>query len=167
MQKIGFGGGCHWCTEAVFSALAGVETVLQGWISSAKAIELSEAVIVKFDPQVIPLEVLIEIHLFTHSSTASHSMRGKYRSAIYTFDEESQKISEQILLQKQTLFEKPLVTKVYPFKNFQLNKEQYLNYYEKNSSGAFCQRYIEPKLQLLLQKYTQHLPSDETKRNKF
>jgi len=158
MRKIGFGGGCHWCTEAVFSNLLGVTSVLQGWIKSSKgdATEFSEAVIVKFDETLMPLDVLIEIHLHTHSATAQHSMRWKYRSAVYTFTQEQESQSKMILEEKQSLFEKPLVTKVYPFKSFQLNKEEYLHYYEKNASGAFCKRYIEPKLQLLLAKYNKY-----------
>ena len=159
MQKIGFGGGCHWCTEAVFSALIGVQKVAQGWISSSApdAGSFSEAVVVKFDPDQIPLHILIEIHLLTHSATANHSKRGKYRSAIYTFSEDMQSICEEILEDKQALFEKPLITKVYPFKSFKLNKEEYLNYYRKNREGIFCQRYIEPKLQLLLEMYGSYI----------
>jgi peptide-methionine (S)-S-oxide reductase len=154
-NKIGFGGGCHWCTEAVFSPLKGVEKVVQGWISStdADAGSFSEAVIVRYNPEQIPLHVLIEIHLHTHSSTANHSKRGKYRSAIYTFCDEAKRACEEILLQKQVLFEKPLITKVYPFKSFQKNREEYLNYYQKYQNGAFCQRYIVPKLRLLLKQY--------------
>lgn len=158
MQKIGFGGGCHWCTEAVFNNLAGVQNVLQGWISTAQidADTLSEAVIVQYNPDLIELDTLIEIHLLTHSSTANHSKRGKYRSAIYTFCTETESLSKEILEQKQALFEKPIITKVYPFKSFKSNKEEYLNYYEKNKTGAFCQRYIAPKLKLLLTKYPSH-----------
>ncbi len=158
MAKVGFGGGCHWCTEAVFSHLKGVQKVLQGWISSSHpdAITYSEAVIVKYDPAIIPLDVLIEIHLMTHSASSNHSMRSKYRSAIYTFSSRMQSECESILQQKATLFDKPPVTKVYPFKRFKLNKEEYLDYYQKNREGAFCQRYITPKLHLLLEKYADY-----------
>lgn len=76
LKKIGFGGGCHWCTEAVFQSLKGVKSVQQGWIASKNEhFEFSEAVIVDFDPSSIPLKVLIEIHLHTHKSTSEHSMR--------------------------------------------------------------------------------------------
>ncbi|WP_317040044.1 peptide-methionine (S)-S-oxide reductase [Flavobacterium tructae] len=87
MNTIGFGGGCHWCTEAVFDFFKGVTNVQQGWIKSeAPDDTFSEAVLVDFDSRIIPLEVLIEAHLITHSSTSNHSMREKYRSAIYFFD---------------------------------------------------------------------------------
>jgi len=157
MEKIALGGGCHWCTEAVFSHLNGVTNVLQGWVSSKKAVEMSEAIIISYDPQQIPLDILIEIHLYTHSATANHSMRGKYRSAIYTFSPEQELEVEAILKEKQSLFEKKLITEIYPFKEFRKNREEYLNYYKKNSAGLFCQRYIEPKLHLLRQKYKKHM----------
>ena len=65
MEQIGFGGGCHWCTEGVFQSLLGVENVQQGWISSlGEYSEYSEAVIVSFNEEVIALEELIKIHLF-------------------------------------------------------------------------------------------------------
>ena len=86
--KIGFGGGCHWCTESVFQALEGVVKVEQGWIASVNENDsFSEAVIVHFDADLIDLSVLIEIHLNTHSSTSDHELRTKYRSAVYTFSE--------------------------------------------------------------------------------
>ncbi len=155
MQKIGFGGGCHWCTEAVFSALKGVAKVDQGWIDSTHpdAKTLSEAVIVHFESQEIPLHILIEIHLHTHNATSNHSMRKKYRSAIYTFDKAQKLEAEAIMIEKQKLFEKTLVTKIYPFHSFKLNGEKFLNYYAKNQDKPFCNSYIKPKLAMLLKEY--------------
>ena len=158
MQKIGFGGGCHWCTEAVFESLHGVEAVLQGWISSSAkgAGSFSEAVLVSFDPNTIPLDILIEIHLLTHKSTSNHSMRSKYRSAIYTFDDVQLQETKDIMKQKATLFDKPIVTNILPFKAFKQNEEKFLHYYRQDPNRAFCQNYIEPKLQFLLKNYSRY-----------
>ena len=155
MQKIAFGGGCHWCTEAIFESLRGVSKVEQGWVNSThKDVQsFSEAVIVHFDENSIPLDILIEIHLLTHNATSNHSMREKYRSAIYTFSKEQEKISQIILKEKQKLFDKPLITKVYPFQSFKLNKEKFLHYYKSNPDKPFCKSYIEPKLGLILEKH--------------
>ena len=159
MTKIAFGGGCHWCTEAIFQQLKGVHKVEQGWISAAHldAMSPSEAVIVHFDASLISLDTLIEIHLFTHNATSNHVLREKYRSAIYTFMDTQKREAQEILKEKQNLFEKPLITKVYPFGEFRLNDEQYLDYYKSNPEKPFCQVRIEPKLQILFRKYHKYL----------
>ncbi len=159
IEKAGFGGGCHWCTEAVFASLRGVERVEQGWIAPAgEEVEcFSEAVIVYFDPAKIPLDILVEIHLHTHNATSDHSMRGKYRSAVYIFTKEQHEEVEAILRQKVLLFDTPLVTGVYPFGAFRPNSEKYQNYYAKNPQKPFCQRYIEPKLRMLLEEYQRNV----------
>jgi len=161
VQKVAFGGGCHWCTEAIFQSLIGVSKVEQGWISSTlpSATTPSEAVIVHFDASHISLDILTEIHLFTHNATSNHNFRQKYRSAVYTFSKAQQIEAQRILEEKQKLFEKSLVTKVYPFGEFKLNDEQYLDYYKSNPEKPFCQVRIEPKLKILLEKfsnYTKH-----------
>jgi peptide-methionine (S)-S-oxide reductase len=161
VQKVAFGGGCHWCTEAIFQSLLGVQTVEQGWVSSTlpSATTPSEAVIVYFDASLISLDTLIEIHLFTHNATSNHNLREKYRSAVYTFSESQQLEAQTILNAKQKLFEKPLVTKVYPFGVFRLNDEQYLNYYKSNPEKPFCQVRIEPKLDILLNQFSHYTKS--------
>ncbi|PHS33744.1 MAG: peptide methionine sulfoxide reductase [Sulfurovum sp.] len=153
--KIGFGGGCHWCTEAVFQSLRGVKKVEQGWISSTlpKGTAFSEAVIVYFDASQISLDSLTGVHLYTHNATSSHTLRDKYRSAVYTFSKEQQKEVQTILEKKQKIFTKPLITKAYPFGHFKLNVEQYLNYYKNNPDKPFCQIRIEPKLKILLKHF--------------
>jgi len=157
VKKVAFGGGCHWCTEAIFQTLKGVSNVEQGWVSSTlvEAKEFSEAVIVHFDATQISLDTLIEIHLSTHNATSNHNFRKKYRSAIYTFSEAQQKEAQNILEIKQELFEKPLVTKVYPFGAFRLNEEKYLNYYKSNPQKPFCKVRIEPKLRVLLEEFSE------------
>jgi len=94
-SKIGFGGGCHWCTEAVFQSLKGVRSVAQGFIASTeKNSSFSEAVIVFYDAAIITLKDLIEIHLHTHNSTSNHRFRKKYRSAVYYFEKRQKQIIE-------------------------------------------------------------------------
>jgi peptide-methionine (S)-S-oxide reductase len=118
MAKAGFGGGCHWCTEGVFQALRGVAQVDQGFVQSdAPADTWSEGVIVTFDPSVIPLATLSEVHLRTHSAARARSPSGK-----------------------------PVHTLVLPFKGFRASDERYQNYYRTDPSRPFCRRYIDPKL---------------------
>lgn len=154
IQKIGFGGGCHWCTEAIFQSLKGIEKVEQGFISSiGENNSFSEAVIVHFDPKIISLDNLTEIHLHTHKSTSEHSMRTKYRSAIYYFENSQKKELHDFLIQIQPEFKGEIITKVLPFCNFKESDELFQNYYYKNPEKPFCETYINPKLSVLLKKF--------------
>jgi peptide-methionine (S)-S-oxide reductase len=153
IDKIGFGGGCHWCTEAVFQSINGVIKVEQGWISADEAADFHEAVIVHYNSEVISLEKLIEVHLYTHNSTSNHSMRNKYRSAIYAFNKLQQKDSANILRLLQKDFNGEIVTEVYEFKEFKISPESFQNYYLKNPNKPFCKTYIDPKLQTLLRRF--------------
>jgi len=163
-DKIGFGGGCHWCTEAVFQSLKGVEKVEQGWIASeGGASTFSEAVIVHFDAARISLEVLIEIHLHTHNSTSDHSMRKKYRSAIYYFCEEQRLSINQFFEGLQNKFNNQLITRVLPYVKFKPSGDEILNYYYKNPKKPFCESFINPKLKLLLSTFSTYTDKEKLK----
>ncbi len=154
--RIGFGGGCHWCTEAVFNSLIGVEQVEQGFIrSKPPADSRSEAVQLRFDPNKIPLAALVEIHLRTHSSMSDHMFRKKYRSAVYTLCDVRSDEVVKIIQTLQSGFTKPLITQVLPLIEFQSSPDQYQQYYQKHAEGAFCQRYVDPKLALLREEYSE------------
>ena len=154
MAQIGFGGGCHWCTEAVFLSLKGVDSVRQGWISGhGKARDFSEAVLVRFAGEYISLKTLIEVHLRTHSSTSSHSLRSKYRSAVYVFSEAQAVEVLRTLAELQPFFGSPVITEVIPFRALRENDEQYLDYYGRNPGAPFCRTWIDPKIQLLHERF--------------
>ncbi len=153
-QRAGFGGGCHWCTEAVFQSLRGMLEVAQGFIASDPPHDsFSEAVAVTWDPAVIGFEDLIAVHLATHSSTSRHKMRGKYRSAVYVHDDADGEAARRIidLLARQT--DSSFVTDVLPFRAFRPSDARFQDYYTRNREGPFCDAYIEPKLALLRQRF--------------
>lgn len=152
--RIGLGGGCHWCTEAVFQSLKGVLRVEQGFISSFdKNSSFSEAVMVNFDSNTIDLKDLIEIHLHTHKSTSNHSFRKKYRSAIYYFETNQREEIQKHLNLLQLDFEGKIITQNLEFNKFESSRTELLNYYQNNPEKPFCKRYIHPKLELLKNKY--------------
>ncbi|PTM11947.1 MAG: peptide methionine sulfoxide reductase [Bacteroidetes bacterium] len=155
--KIALGGGCHWCTEAVFQSLKGVEKVEQGYVASiGKYASFSEAVIVHFNSENISLKTLVEIHLHTHKSSVNHSMREKYRSAIYCFSKTQEEKANEILMELQKDFSKKIITKVYSFNVFRASREAIQNYYKKNPEKPFCEKFINPKLTILKQKFATH-----------
>ena len=155
METVGFGGSCHWCTEAIFLSVKGVVDVKQGWISSlADAAEFSEAILLRYNAEIISLKELIEIHLHTHSCTSNHAMREKYRSAVYVTDEEQIGDVQKIISHLQLDFEQPIITRALKMNEFKLNKAEYLNYYYSDPSRGFCENIINPKLKLLLDKFS-------------
>lgn len=162
LSKVGLGGGCHWCTEAVFQALRGVARADQGFCRSGPPHEgWSEAVIVHFDPAVIGLVILIAVHLRTHAATSSHTMRDKYRSAVYVFSEEQAGEAEAILAREAGEFDAPLVTRVLPHRDFRASDPRFRNYYATRPGRPFCKTYIDPKLAEIRRDYAAYV-SDGT-----
>lgn len=160
MDKIGFGGGCHWCTEAIFQALKGVDHVEQGWIASTPPFDtFSEGIIVHYNKD-INLDTLIEVHLLTHSSASAHSMRYKYRSAVYYFDQADQDEAESIIRQLALKNKVNYITQTLPFADFRLNTESQLNYYKNNKQGPFCKTYIDPKLTVIRERFRRQVRND-------
>lgn len=158
VKKIGLGGGCHWCTEGVFNSLSGVLKVEQGWISSVVPNDtFSEAIIAHYDLHEISLSTLIQIHLHTHASTSMHSMREKYRSAIYIFDEADFRLAEGIVQQLFSEFDEPIITQILPFVDFKASPAKYQDYFSKHENAPFCQTYIRPKIGLLKTQFSRHL----------
>ncbi len=155
VQKIGFGGGCHWCTEAVFQSLRGVINAEQGYINSKPPHDsFSEAALVEFDSNLIPLKVLIDVHLRTHASTSDHSMRRKYRSAIYVSSYESMDEAQTALVELQCDFPCKLVTKILRCVSFEPSPEKFRDYYQTNTNRPFCKTYIDPKLAKIRQQFS-------------
>ncbi|SDR79423.1 peptide-methionine (S)-S-oxide reductase [Gramella sp. MAR_2010_147] len=158
VEKIGFGGGCHWCTEAVFQSLKGVEKVDQGYVSTTmKPEKFSEGVLVYFNPDVIGLKKLVEIHLRTHKSTSDHSMRSKYLSAIYVFSHLQYHEVNSKLLEFEINPKNKIITKAYFFGSFKTSREEIKNYYQTDPERPFCTKYIEPKLAILQDQYQKYL----------
>ena len=156
MEKLAFGGGCHWCTEGVFQALRGVEKVDQGFVQSdAPADAWAEAVIVTFDPSVIKLVTLSEVHLRTHSATRFRSPRSKYRSAIYIFEDCQRHEAELAIAGFTDESGNPAHTVILPFRSFKASDERYQNYYRSNPSRPFCRRFIDPKLDLIRRHFSE------------
>ena len=163
-NKIALGGGCHWCTEAIFQSLKGVVKVEQGFVASTgKNKTFSEAVIVHFDAALITLQVLIEIHLHTHKSASNHTMRTKYRSAVYVFSEQQKQDALQILDICQVQFANKLITEVLVFDAFKASRVQIQNYYFSNPEKPFCETFINPKLKMLLNQFSNYTNQNKLK----
>jgi peptide-methionine (S)-S-oxide reductase len=158
MEKVGLGGGCHWCTEGVFQALKGVEQVEQGFIRSDPPSDTwAEGVVVHFDPAKIDLAILIEVHLRTHSASKAFVAGGKYRSAVYVFDDRQRERTVGTIATLQCDFDPPVETRVLLFREFKPSDERYQNYYATDPQRPFCRRYIDPKLDFIRQNFAEHV----------
>ncbi|MUP45720.1 peptide methionine sulfoxide reductase [Gramella sp. BOM4] len=156
LQKIGMGGGCHWCTEAVFQVLKGVKRVEQGYLSiDSDPEKFYEGVIVYFNSTEIDLKTLIKVHLQTHQSQENHSLRTRYLSAIYYFDKTQKARIENIL---DRLKEKGIkfITRAVPFGKFRASREEIRNYYRTDPERPFCKTYINPKLKIIQDHFSKH-----------
>lgn len=154
VDRIGFGGSCHWCTEAIFLSLSGVLKVDQGWIAPyGDPAAFSEAVIVEFDADTISLEDLVAVHLHSHSCTSEHNMRSKYRSAIYPLEDHQEPGARSAIAENQKDFTERIITEVLSFGSFKINADSYLNYYFKDPEKPFCQNVVNPKLRELIDRF--------------
>jgi len=157
------GGGCFWCTEAVFKNLKGVLSVAPGYAGGVKANpsyeEVSsgttghaEVIRIEYDPSLIPYETLLTVFFATHDPTTQsrqgHDTGTQYRSVIFYSNEEQKNAAEQFIanLNASSKDGAPLVTQVVPFEAFYPAEDYHRNYYARNSGNAYCQIVINPKL---------------------
>lgn len=163
-----FGGGCFWCTEAVFSRLKGVTSVVSGYaggkgtspdyedVSSGETGH-AEVVKIEFNPSIISYEVLLDVFWNTHDPTTSNQQGAdvgtQYRSVILYTSPQQKRTAEQSLKAFQKKIGKPVVTKVQPFDAFYTAEEYHQKYYDRNEDQPYCSTVISPKIKKLFEKY--------------
>ena len=168
--------GCFWCTEAVFTIIKGVETVESGYTGgnvpnpsyeqvSSGTTGHAEAVQVTFDPKVISYEEILEIFFATHDPTTMNrqgpDVGTQYRSVVFYHNETQKAAAQKMIdvLNKEGVFDSPIVTQVVPFKAFYKAEEYHKDYYKRHRDSAYCQQVITPKLGKLQQKFLTKLKS--------
>jgi len=160
------GGGCFWCTEAVFQDLKGVHSVVSGYaggsIKNPAYREIctgrtghAEVIQIKFDPNVISFEELLEVFWVTHDPTTlnrqGHDSGTQYRSVIFYHTDEQRKIAEASKAKTDAtdLWPNPIVTEISPYEVMYEAEEEHQNYYKSNSYQPYCTFVISPKIQKL------------------
>ena len=161
LETATFGGGCFWCTEAIFQQLQGVEQVVSGYSGGQMlnpdyrsvctgSTGHAEVIQIQFDPRQISYRDLVSIHLATHDPTTLNRQgadRGtQYRSVIFTHSPEQQAHAQQVIQEIQANFDEPIVTQVLPAETFYAAEDYHQNYYQSNPSAGYCQAVINPKL---------------------
>ena len=175
MAQAIFGGGCFWCTEAVFLSLKGVESVISGYAGgrienpSYEQIcngdtEHAEVIQINFDDQQIDFKQLLDVFFATHDPTTlnrqGNDVGTQYRSVIYFENaEQQQQASDYIDSLKADGLN--IVTELSPVPTFYPAEDYHQNFYAPNPSQGYCNFAIPPKLMKLRSKFNDLLKNDE------
>jgi len=167
-------GGCFWCIEAVFNIIKGVEKVEPGYSGgflpnptyeqvSSGVSGHAEAVQITFNPSVISFKEILEIFFASHDPTTSNrqgpDIGTQYRSAIFYHNEEQKAMAKKVIvmLDREGIWEKPIVTTVEPLKTFYRAETYHKDYYKKHKNQSYCMQIITPKLVKIQKKYLNKL----------
>jgi peptide-methionine (S)-S-oxide reductase len=173
-----FGGGCFWCTEAVFERLRGVVSVMPGYSGGRIANPSYEQVCtgdtghaevsrVEYDPGRISFQDLLVVFFSTHDPTSLNRQGAdvgtEYRSVIFYTTEEQRRAAEAIIaeLNNSEPGGTPIVTEVVPLQVFYPAENYHRQYYANNTFAPYCQVVIEPKLRKLHKKFGELLKANE------
>ena len=173
-EAVTLGGGCFWCTEAVFQMIRGVEKVEPGYAGgttpnpsyeevSRGTTGQAEVAQITFNPDEISFREILEIFFGTHDPTQLN-MQGadigtQYRSIILYRSPEQKATAEQVIaeLTAEKVYDKPIVTQVKPLTAFYPAEEYHKNYFKKHPQAPYCQVVIALKVAKLQKTYLSKL----------
>ncbi len=168
------GGGCFWCTEAVFLEIEGVTKAAPGYSgghiknpSYQQVITGTtghvEVIQVTFDPEVIPFKEILEIFFTMHDPTSldrqGADVGTQYRSVIFYHGEEQRRVAEGFIaeMNETNVFNLPIVTKLEPFTEFYEAEDYHVDYYNRNTQQGYSSFVIEPKLKKVEKKFKERI----------
>jgi len=166
METAVFGGGCFWCTEAVFEELKGVNAVESGYAGgsmdnpsyedvSGRETGHAEVIKVEFDPNVIAYRDLLDVFFSAHDPTTmnrqGNDVGNQYRSVIFYTTPEQKKQAEDFMreLAASGKYKNPIVTELKPLEQFYKAETHHQNFYKNNQESPYCQVIINPKINKL------------------
>lgn len=169
------GGGCFWCTEAVFNEVNGVEKVVSGYSGGnvpgkptyrevcSGLTGHAEVIQITFNPEIISYEELLVIFMTTHDPTTLNKQGAdvgtQYRSVVFYHDENQKEIAQEVVAELSKYFDNPIVTEISPLINFFEAEEYHQNYYANNTAEGYCSMVISPKLSKFRKLYADKLKS--------
>ena len=162
IQQATFGGGCFWCTEAVFQEVKGVDKVVSGYSGGSVPGKPTyreicsgltghaEVIQVTYDANTISYEDILIIFMTTHDPTTLNRQgadRGtQYRSVIYYHNNEQKEIAEVVIKEVSIYYNDPIVTEISPLDIFYEAEKEHQDYYKNNQAQGYCSFVITPKL---------------------
>jgi peptide-methionine (S)-S-oxide reductase len=171
-----FGGGCFWCTEAVFQMLKGVSKVESGYAGgpstgsgqgptyekvSSGSTGHAEVIRVTYDPDVITYEDLLVVFFGSHDPTTpnrqGNDVGEQYRSVILYGSQEEKDVAERVSreIQDSLIDGTRVVTQITPLQNFYPAEGYHQNYFNENKSAPYCQLIIEPKIEKVRKRFAE------------
>jgi methionine-S-sulfoxide reductase len=164
------GGGCFWCTEAIYNTIEGVIEVIPGYTGGETKNPTysevctgetghAEVVLIKFDPKRVELSQLLHIFFMSHDPTTINrqgaDVGSQYRSAIFYSSSEQKSESLKMIgeLTKQQAFKSEIVTEVVPLTLFYKAEDYHVNYYSRNKNQGYCRIVIQPKIEKIKKNY--------------
>jgi peptide-methionine (S)-S-oxide reductase len=164
MEKATLGGGCFWCTEAVYLQLKGVVDVKPGYSGGhvknptykevcTETTGHAEVVQITFDPAIVSFTEILEVFFVTHDPTTlnrqGNDVGTQYRSAIFYHSEKQKQIANQVIeeLEKEKAYNNPIVTEVTAFDAFYVAEDYHINYFARNKNQPYCQYVVAPKVE--------------------
>ncbi len=172
-EKATFGGGCFWCTEALFLQVNGVIEVVSGYAGGrvpgrptyrevcSGLTGHAEVVQITYDPKLITYRELLIIFMTTHDPTTLNRQGAdvgtQYRSVIFYHNDDQKTIAEDVLVEMKRYYENPVVTELSPLPKFFEAEDYHQDYYANNSEQGYCQYVISPKLSKLREQYADKL----------
>jgi len=177
MQTATFGGGCFWCTEAVFQTLKGVKRVVSGYMGGELKhptyMEIcngdtghAEVIQIEFDENLISFNELLLVFFKTHNPTTlnrqGNDIGTQYRSVVFYENNDQKALAEAMIkdLTDQKVFEAPIVTEVSPIDEFYEAEDYHQNYFKQNQNKPYCAFVIQPKLNKFISDFKEKVHTD-------
>lgn len=178
-HKAVMGGGCFWCTEAVFKMLRGVYSVEPGYSGGSKKNPSyeevctgetghAEVIRITYDPALISYRDLLNVFFATHDPSSlnrqGNDVGTQYRSVIF-YEDAAQKAEAEALIDEinnSSPEGKRIVTAVEPLREFYPAENYHKDYYARNPGQAYCQIVINPKLDVVKKEFARLLDAQAT-----
>ena len=179
LARATFGGGCFWCTEAVFQQFSGVSTVQSGYAGGAipdpsyqevcsGITGHAEVVQITYDPKVVTYNQLLEAFWQSHDPTTfnrqGNDLGTQYRSIILYHNEDQKRLATESIerLEEENVFGAPIVTEIAPLETFYPADTSHQNFYRSNKNLRYCTAIIQPKVEKIRKVFSkQVLPSGD------
>lgn len=175
-----FGGGCFWCTEAVFLKVRGVSKVVSGYTGGAKPNPTykevctgltghAEVIQITFDPVQVTFEQLLDVFFHTHDPTTKNRQGAdvgtQYRSSVFYHDEQQKETTMKVIaeLDKSGDFNDPIVTTIEEMKKFYPAEDYHQDYFALNPGNPYCQAVVGPKVSKFQKRYKELIKKDDEK----